>query len=36
MQAAASLMKGTYSLTATYLGDANLNGSSGTVPHQAP
>ena len=26
--------KGTYSLTATYLGDANFNGSSGTVLHQ--
>ena len=27
--------KGTYSLTATYLGDASFNGSSATVLHQA-
>ena len=26
--------KGSYSLTATYVGDANFNGSSGTVLHQ--
>jgi hypothetical protein len=26
--------KGSYSLTATYVGDANFNGSSGTVLHK--
>jgi len=26
--------KGSYSLVATYLGDSNFNGSSGTVLHQ--
>ena len=29
------LKKGSYSLTATYVGDANFNGSSGTLLHQA-
>ena len=27
--------KGSYSLSATYVGDANFNGSSGTVLHQS-
>jgi len=30
----AKFKKGSYSVTATYLGDANFNGSSGTVLHQ--
>jgi len=30
----AKFKKGSYSLTATYVGDANFNGSSGTVLHQ--
>jgi hypothetical protein len=30
----ARFKKGSYSLTATYVGDANFNGSSGTVLHQ--
>jgi hypothetical protein len=33
--ATAKFKKGSYSLTATYAGDANFNGSSGTVLHQA-
>ena len=31
----AKFKKGSYSLTATYVGDANFNGSSGTVLHQS-